>query len=211
MDIELTGLEKTKIKSPSDAYHVMQPKLLQEDEVNRDREHFWVISLNQANRLLDIHLVSLGTVSGTLVNPTEVFCVPMQKRAVKVILVHNHPSGEIKPSDEDIDRTDQLIRTGRTMNIPVVDHLIITERSYFSFGDDGLMKKLEGSLKYANPYEIKKRYKNMAWESREKLGRKNERRETARRMKSNGEPIEKIMKYTGLPKWAIDRIKVKKE
>ena len=210
-DIEPEDAQKTKIRSSSDGYHVMQPILLQESDVNRDREHFWVISLNSANRILDIHHVSLGSVSMTQVSPMEVFSMPMKKRAVKVVLVHNHPSGETRPSNEDIDLTDRLMKTGRNMGMPVFDHLIITERSYYSFSDDGVMEKLKDSLKYADPYELKQRYKNMAWESREKQGRKNERRETARRMKSEGEPVEKIMKYTGLSRSAINQIKVKEK
>ena len=96
------------------------------------------------------------------------------------------------------------------MNVPVSNHLVITEQSYYSFADNGLLDKLKRSESLL-PYELKELYKKQIWESAEKQGGKYQRRETARLMKSNGEPVEKIMKYTGLSRAAINQIKVKEE
>jgi DNA repair protein RadC len=158
--------------------------------------------------VLNIELVSLGSINKTIVEPMEVFSVPLQKRAVKIILVHNHPSGELKPSDSDKDITDNLIQAGRIMHVPVLDHLIISERSYYSFKDNGLLDQLEKSLKYVPAYEIKRRYEEKAKQVGNEEGQKEKAREMARAMKQNGEPMEKIVAYTGLKESTINRLKV---
>ncbi len=113
----------------------------------------------------------------------EVFSVPLQKRAIKLVLVHNHPSGEVKPSQEDLDLTDRLIQVGRLLNTPVLDHLIITEKTFYSFDDAGLMGELEQSTKYVMAYELKERYEQEALEKGEAKGEQQGRMEVARIMK----------------------------
>jgi DNA repair protein RadC len=194
MNIKLTKEQKIKaVNTPQSVYSIMQRILLRENKIDRNREHFWTISLDTANKILNIELVSMGTVNAVLVEPMEVFSVPLQKRAVNIILVHNHPSGEVKPSEADKEITDRLIQVGRIINIQVIEHLIITEKSYYSFADSGLLKRLELSLKYVPAYEIKEQSK----------------KEMARVMKRNGEPIEKIIEYTGLTKAIITKLKAK--
>ncbi|WP_417800293.1 JAB domain-containing protein, partial [Tenacibaculum sp.] len=109
MDIKLTEQEKIKILNSDDIYGIMQKVLLRESKIDQNREHFWVIGLANNNRILFIELISLGTVNATLVEPMEVFSFALQKRAVKIILCHNHPSGELKPSEADKDISDRLI------------------------------------------------------------------------------------------------------
>jgi len=216
MNIKLTKDQQIKILRSDDIYKIMQQILLRENKIDRDREHFWTISLNTANKVLNIELVSLGTVNRTLVEPMEVFSVPLQKRAVKIILVHNHPSGELKPSENDRDVTDNLIQAGKIMNVPVLDHLIISEKSFYSFKDSGLLEELQRSLKYVPLYEVKKRYheygkkagKKEGLEEGNLEGEKRKAVEMARVMKQNGEPIEKIVTYTGLSKSSISKLKV---
>ena len=157
---------------------------------------------------LKIEPVSLGTVNETLIAPMEVFSVPLQKRAVKLILVHNHPSGEIQPSEVDKDITDRLIQVGRIMHLPVLDHLIITEKTYYSFADSGLLDELKQSTKYVPAYELKKRYEKGAKAKGNEAGKREKAKEMARVMKNKGEPIERIMEYTGLNKQIIQRLKV---
>lgn len=77
--------------------------------MDKGKEHFWVLALNNANKILSLELVSLGSVSSTIVKPMEVLSIPLQKKAVGVILVHNHPSGSLEPSEADKDLTDLLI------------------------------------------------------------------------------------------------------
>ena len=198
MNIKLTKEQKIKaVNSPQSVFSIMQRILLRENKIDRNREHFWTISLDNASKVLNIELVSLGTVNETLVEPMEVFSVPLQKRAVKIILVHNHPSGEVMPSEEDKDVTDRLIQVGRIINIQVIDHLIISERSYYSFADSGLLKQLELSLKYVPAYEIKEQGKN------------ERSKEIAKALKAKGVKTEIIIAATGLTKAIITKLKAK--
>lgn len=207
MNIKLTESSKIKVNSSDDIYPVMQRILMRENKIDRDREHFWTISLNNAHKILNIELVSMGTVNKTFAEPMEVFSIPLQKRAVKIILVHNHPSGELKPSEADKDLTDNLIQVGRIMHVPVLDHLIITETTYLSFKDTGLLDELEQSLKYVPAYELRRRYEQASREQGNEEGKKEKAKEMARAMKQKGEPIEKIAEYTGLSPSIIKRLK----
>ena len=207
MTIRLKG-EEIKIFCADDIYGIMQRILLRENKIDRNREHFWTISLDTAHKVLNIELVSLGSIKGTLVEPMEVFSVPLQKRAVRVILVHNHPSGEVKPSAADKDLTDQLIQCGLLLNVTVLDHMIITEKRYYSFADSGLLKELEESKKYVPEYKIRQELKKqLEKQIREDEG-KQKATAMAKAMKQKGEPLEKIMEYTGLTKAIIQRIKL---
>ena len=85
MNIKLTASSKIKIKSSDDIYPIMQKILMRANKVDRDREHFWTISLNNAHKILNIELVSMGTINKTLTEPMEVFSIPLQKRAFKII------------------------------------------------------------------------------------------------------------------------------
>lgn len=207
MNLKLTKSQKIKILSSDDIYRIMQQVLLRENKIDRNREHLWTISLDNANKVLNIELVSMGTVNKTLVEPMEVLSVPLQKRAVKLILVHNHPSGEIKPSEADKDVTDRLIQVGKIMNVPVLDHLIITEQTFYSFLDNGLLEELSQSTKYVPAYEMKRRYEKIAEEKGEQKGKKTQAKEIAKMMKNKGEPVGNIMEYTGLTKAVINRLK----
>jgi len=208
MNIKLTEAQKIKIGNSDDIYSVMQRILLRENKVDRNREHLWTISLDTKNKILNIELVSMGTVNQTLVEPMEVFSIPLQKRAVQIVVVHNHPSGEVKPSAADKDITNKLIQVGKIMNVPVIDHLIITENTYYSFANSGLLAELELSTKYVPAYEMRKRYEQAAKEKGEEKGKKERSKEIALEMKKQGYEVEAIMKLTGLTKAAINRIKV---
>lgn len=210
MKIELKGNQKIRIHSALDIYHIMRDILLLEEENDRKKEHFWTISLDNGNTVLNIELVSLGTATSVPVEPMEVLSIPLQKKAVKLLLVHNHPSGNIMPSAGDEDITDRLIQACLIMNVPVIDHIIITENSYYSFDESGLLAKLEKSTKYVPPYILKERYEK---ELREKAlkaelkGMKDNQKEIVLRMRSEGCDIETIMRFTGLTKAQINRIK----
>ncbi|KAA5535146.1 DNA repair protein [Taibaiella lutea] len=208
MNIRLKKEEKVKVLCADDLYGIMQRVLVRESRIDRNREHLWTVSLDNAYRILNIELVSLGTINKTLIEPMEVFSIPLQKRAVKVILVHNHPSGELTPSERDKDVTDQLIQVGRIMHVPLMDHLIISEKDYYSFMDSGLLKELEQSLKYVPAYEIKRRYEKAAIEIGKKQGNNEGKKEVAKQMKKEGYEIEAIMRITGLSKAVIGRLKV---
>ncbi|MEL7222600.1 MAG: JAB domain-containing protein [Bacteroidota bacterium] len=166
------------------------------------REHLWVVGLVDNLKILFIELVSLGTANSTIVEPMEVFSVALQKRAVSIILVQNHPSGELRPSKNDMDVTDRLIQVGKIVNTPVFDHLIITEESFTSFKDTGLMHKLEQSTKYVAPYQLAERMKNeMLAEAEQRAAAEAKQENTwhlAREMKRNGIADELIANMTQL-------------
>ncbi len=127
----------------------------------------------------------------------EVYSMALQKRAVKIILCHNHPSGELKPSKEDQDITDRLIQVGRIVNLPVLDHLIISDISYLSFKDVGLMAELEKSIKYVPSYEIAERIKAEAAAIVEQRVEETKMK-IALALKNSGMQITEIAEYTGL-------------
>ncbi len=194
MTVKLKTKEKVKILCSDDIYFIMQWVLLRENKIDRNREHVWTISLDNANKILNIELVSMGSINQTIVEPMEVFSVPLQKRAVTIILAHNHPSGELDPSEADKDITDRLIQCGLILHVPLKDHLIISEASYYSFADSGLLAELEQSKKYVPDYKIKAEIK------------KNLAREMAKEMKLKGYKIGEIAELTGLSQSVIGRI-----
>jgi len=218
MNIALTDKEKIKVMNSVDLYRIMQSILLREQRVDQDREHFWTVCLNRANVIMNIELVSMGNVFSTGVLPMEVYSIPLQKRAVNLIFVHNHPSGELNPSKEDKDVTDRLIQVGKFVDIPVLDHMIISDKKYYSFSDNGVLSELEKSLKYVPVFmqkdkALKEQRKEIEKENRKTLNKaiketgKGKAIEMARVMKENGEDIEKISLYTGLSKTAVGKIK----
>ena len=137
----------------------------------------------------------------------EVFSFALQKQAVKVILVHNHPSGDLTPSEADKDLSDRLIQVGIIVNVPIVDHFIISERSYQSFLVSGLLEELSKSTKYVPPYVLEERMRKEAKALVEKDVVLRES-EIALSMLADGVNIETISKYTGLSEeeiGALDR------
>ena len=207
MDIKLTEEEKIKILNSDDIYGIMQKILLREDKIDQNREHFWVIGLENNNRILFIELISLGTVNQTLAKPMEVFSLALQKRAVKIILCHNHPSGELKPSEADKDISDRLIQVGIIVDTEVIDHLIISTKSYLSFVDIGLLDELKKSTKYVPTYVLEQRFKKEATE----IAKRKEKIEIAKTMKREHVDVEKIALFTGLLVEEVEKLKIRKK
>jgi DNA repair protein RadC len=104
-----------------------------------DREHFVCVFVNANNGVLGVETVSVGTVTASLVHPREVFKSAILLNACGVILVHNHPSGEVAPSSEDIAATHRMADAGKLMGIPVLDHVIIAGKNYASLRERGLI------------------------------------------------------------------------
>jgi len=207
MQIKLKGNQKIRVHNAQDIYNVMREILLLEEENDRKKEHFWTISLDYGQTILNIELVSLGTATATLVEPMEVYSIPLQKKASKLILVHNHPSGNIVPSFQDEELTDQLIQVGLIMNVPIVDHLIITENSYYSFSDSGLLAKLSKSTKYVPAFILKQQYEKAGKEKGKQEGVKENQKEIIRNMREQGLTTDEIVKLTGVAKAVVSRVK----
>jgi len=126
--IQSKWFSEKKITSPEDVAHIFIPML--KDELS---EHFYIVCLNAANKIIRIDLISTGSLDSSIVHPREVFKVAIENSAKSIILVHNHPSGNCEPSTEDISITKKLVEISKLMEIPVFDHLIIAENRYTSF------------------------------------------------------------------------------
>ena len=110
------------------------------DLADKRQEHFLCISLNGANEVIEKRIVTIGLLNMSPVHPREVFADVLVDRAASVIFVHNHPSGDLQPSDTDLRMHEQLTEAGKILGLRVLDHLIVTKKGHFSFQDAGLMK-----------------------------------------------------------------------
>ncbi len=128
------AVELTKITSSKVVFELMQPLI---GELTH--EEFWIIFLNNSNKVISKSQLSKGGITGTVVDVRLVFKMAFEMGATALILCHNHPSGSLKPSDEDKKITQKLKRAGESLEIKVLDHLIVTENSYFSFADEGIL------------------------------------------------------------------------
>ena len=110
------------------------------DLADKRQEHFLCISLNGANEVIEKRIVTIGLLNMSPVHPREVFADVLVDRAASVIFVHNHPSGDLQPSDTDLRMYEQLTEAGKILGLRVLDHIIVTKKGHFSFQDAGLMK-----------------------------------------------------------------------
>jgi len=106
---------------------------------DRKQEHFICISINGANEVIAARVVTIGLVNKSQVHPREVFADPLTDRASAIIVAHNHPSGKLDPSPEDINLTKQLQESGRTLGIALLDHIIFNQKEHFSFLEQQLL------------------------------------------------------------------------
>jgi DNA repair protein RadC len=117
-----------KIISPQDVAEIFIP-ILRDD----NKEKFIVVCLNSANKIIKHEIISVGSLNSSVVHPREIFKVAIDNSSASIILIHNHPSGNPEPSNEDIRITKKIVETGKIMDIPVFDHLIIAGETYTSF------------------------------------------------------------------------------
>ncbi|PKL25038.1 MAG: DNA repair protein RadC [Spirochaetae bacterium HGW-Spirochaetae-3] len=122
------------VKQPEDVYESVKRYKA------KKQEHFLVMTLDGAHQPIKTHVVSIGLVNRTIVHPREVFYRAIKDMAAAVLLVHNHPSGQVQPSQEDRDITHRLIEAGELLGIPVLDHLIISAKSFYSFTEHGELR-----------------------------------------------------------------------
>ncbi len=131
-EAEITKREK--ITTSNNVYETFKPIL-----VDLPHEEFWVLFLNRSSAVLKKELISRGGVSGTVVDTKIIFKAAIESLASSVILCHNHPSGNIKPSEQDIQITKKLVEAGKFLEIPILDHVIVSEAGYYSFADEGMI------------------------------------------------------------------------
>ena len=121
-----------ELTDPKNVYQLMKSKLK-----DYHKEHFFIIPINSRN--WSVAEVSVGSLNSSIIHPREVFSEAIKNKAVSVIFVHNHPSGDPEPSEDDLETTKQLTEAGKILGIEVVDHLIVTKNNYFSFKDGNLI------------------------------------------------------------------------
>ncbi len=128
------ALEKIKILSSNSVFELMQPIIGE-----LEHEEFWILYLTHSNKVIQKMQLSKGGITGTLVDVRLVLKKALELGATGLILAHNHPSGGLKPSKADLEVTNKLRRASENLDIKVLDHLIVTEKAYFSFADETLL------------------------------------------------------------------------
>lgn len=128
------ALEQVKITSSNSVFELLQPTLGE-----LPHEEFWILYLNNANKIIEQFQVSKGGITGTLVDVRITLRKALELGAVSLILAHNHPSGNLNPSEADKQLTTKLKTASESLDIKILDHIIVTEKSYFSFADEGLL------------------------------------------------------------------------
>ena len=125
---------KINIESPQDTVKLVKSKL-----IDKKKEHFLVLSLDSRNYFIKVSEVSIGSLNTSIVHPREVFKEAIQSSAASVILVHNHPSDDSTPSEDDLEITKRLVEAGKILGIEVIDHIIVVKDGFFSFKDKKLL------------------------------------------------------------------------
>jgi DNA repair protein RadC len=126
------ALERKSIKSSQAVYDILQPQI-----GDLAHEEFWVLYLNNHNKLIRSACISKGGITGTVVDIRQVYNIALREKATSIILAHNHPSGNIKASQADLNLTQKIVDGGKLLDISVLDHVIVTEKLYYSFRDEG--------------------------------------------------------------------------
>jgi DNA repair protein RadC len=128
------ALNKKKITSSASVFELMQPIIGE-----LPHEEFWIVYLNNSNKVIQKNQLSKGGITGTMVDVRLVLKTALEVGATGIILAHNHPSGTLKPSEADKQLTTKLSVAAKSLDIKVLDHLIITEKAYFSFADENIL------------------------------------------------------------------------
>lgn len=131
---ESQTVERPRIISSKDSHEALKPYMM-----DLKHEEFWIILLDRGNRILKIQQLSIGGVSGTLADPKLIFKLAVENLASAIILAHNHPSGETKPSQQDLRLTKNLVNAGKMLEINVIDHIIFANDNYFSMNDNNTL------------------------------------------------------------------------
>lgn len=126
--------EKSKIKSSKDAYEILRHHL---QDLNH--EEFWLLCLSRSGTVTAEIRISEGGITGTVADPKKIFKYALDHLATGIIVCHNHPSGNLTPSEQDRELTNKIRAAGKVLDITLMDHLIITQKQYYSFADEGLL------------------------------------------------------------------------
>jgi DNA repair protein RadC len=128
---------KIQVHGAEEVAKVFQDILALEDKIEQEKEHYYVMHLNIRSQVMMVELVTVGTLTSSLVHPRETFRRAVMAGAASIIIAHNHPSGEVDPSDEDMKVTRVMLDAGNILGITMLDHIIFTKDDYFSFKRNG--------------------------------------------------------------------------
>lgn len=126
--------EVVQVRGSVDSYNLLKSYF-----ADLSHEEFWIVLLNRANNVLGKELISKGGQAGTIADPKIIFKTALDYKAASIILAHNHPSGNLRPSQPDVQLTKKLVEGGRLLDMPVLDHLIFAGSGYYSFADEGIL------------------------------------------------------------------------
>ncbi|MGV3612247.1 MAG: JAB domain-containing protein [Fluviicola sp.] len=199
MNVRLTKDQKIRIANSEDVYSIMQQVLLRENRIGRGQEHFWIVGLDRQNKILFIELLALGNDNRVHIKAPQVFRMAIYKNAPKVIFVHNHPSGNMKASAEDLNMTDRLLKAGEIIEIDVIDHLIISEETYVSLDQEGIIEELRNNGAYRIVERDRAELEKWKLDQEKDKAVREERKEFAKKLLAlNHMSSEEIRKLTGL-------------
>lgn len=146
MKVRLPKDKKLHIANTEDVFKIMQAVLLRQNKLHRQKEYFWSMGLHNNWDISYLELCTIGSLNRAHIDGVELFSFAVQKKCKKIILIHNHPSGNLKPSDNDLLTTEYFKAAGNILGIEVLDHLIISEEAFFSMKDNGVMPSRTNSI-----------------------------------------------------------------
>lgn len=138
MIIKLKDSSKV-ISDPTSVFEILKAFMKTQDQIDRDKEHFFVFHLDARNKIKILELVSIGSLDSTAAHPREVFTRVIAIRTAGILIAHNHPSGNIEPSIDDRTLTSRLQESAKILGIKFLDHIIVTDKEYYSFKANGLI------------------------------------------------------------------------
>jgi DNA repair protein RadC len=147
MTIRLKSSQKKQVTGAEDMFQIMADVLRRQHKIQKRQEHCWVAALGEDETLLNLELVAIGAGNFLNIEATVVYSFALQKGARKIIIIHNHPSGRITPSVEDNQFTEFMLGVGELVACPLYDHMIITDKRYFSYRESGKLQIYLGNLK----------------------------------------------------------------
>jgi DNA repair protein RadC len=152
MTIKLRPDQKNApVPEPAALYLIMREVLMREKGIDKNREHLWVASLAKDMTLLNLELISIGNTSAAPVEPSAIFSIALQKDSKYIVLIHNHPSGHVKPSEADDEITKRMYAIGGLVNCQLFDHMIISEKGYYSYRESDRLATFVGVINAFDP------------------------------------------------------------
>ncbi len=140
MNVRIPRDENTRIEDSHDIARIMRKILLRQNKLHRKKEYFWTIGLSTKNDIEYIELLTIGILNQNNIDPVEVFNFAVAKKCKRIIICHNHPSGDVKPSESDKRITQKIKKGAEVLNIELLDHLIICDsKDFYSLAAHGLI------------------------------------------------------------------------